>query len=62
MNHTEKILLFRTCGMVLWLLKQIALNSSVHNKSQRNTVTKVDQLIKDITDCINYLREKQDKF
>ena len=48
--------------MVLWCLKQCALNTGINNITQRKILTKLNQLIKDVTDYINYLREKEDEF
>lgn len=62
MNHTEKVLFFRTCGMVLWCLKHIILNTDTNDITQGKISTKLDQLIKDITNYINYLRAKEDEF
>ena len=62
MNSTEKILLFRSCGMILWVLKQVTLSSRIDERKRQNTLTRLNQLIKDVTDYINYLRASEDEF
>ena len=62
MNSTEKILLFRSCGMILWVLKQVTLSSRINERKRQNTLIRLNQLIKDVTDYINYLRASEDEF
>ncbi len=40
MNQTEKLLLFRSLGMILWVLKQIVLSSPIEEKAQAKILTK----------------------
>ncbi len=49
MNQTEKLLLFRSWGMILWVFKQIVLSSHIEQKAQAKILTRLNGLIKDVT-------------
>lgn len=58
MELKEKILIFRTCGMVLWVLKEIVDHSRIDEATKKKIVSKVNDLIEPMTDRINDLRAK----
>ena len=62
MNQTEKLLLFRSLGMILWILKQIVLNSHIEQKAQSKILTRLSGLIKDVTNYVNKLLANQEDF
>ncbi len=59
MNQAEKLLLFRSLGMILWVLKQIVFNSSIEQKAQAKILTRLNGLIKDVTNYVNELLANQ---
>ena len=56
MNQSEKILIFRTCGMVLWVLKELIYHSRIDEVAKVKIIGKVNFLLKDVTDHTNHLR------
>ena len=62
MNQTEKLLLFRSLGMILWVFKQIVLSSSIEQKAQAKILTRLNGLIKDVTNYVNELLANQEVF
>lgn len=60
MNRSEKILIFHTCGMVLWVLKEIVYHSQMERYDREKIVQKINTLIKPITEHINNLRSSID--
>lgn len=62
MNQTEKLLLFRSLGMILWVLKQIVLSSSIEQKAQAKILTRLNGLIKDLTNYVNKLLANEEEF
>ncbi len=62
MNQTEKLLLFRSLGMILWVLKQIVLSSPIEQKVQAKILTRLNGLIKDLTNYVNELLANQEVF
>ena len=62
MNQTEKLLLFRSLGMILWVFKQIVLSSRIEEKAPAKILTRLDGLIKDVTNYVNELLANQEDF
>ncbi|MEY2833332.1 MAG: hypothetical protein RLZZ574_2591 [Cyanobacteriota bacterium] len=56
MELNEKILIFRTCGMVLWVLKNLVQHSNISDSEK--IVERIDGLIKPVTAQINDLQAK----
>ena len=61
MNHKEKILIFRTCGMVLWVLKEIVYHSRINESNKTKITTKIDSLIRPMTTHINELQSRHNE-
>ncbi len=57
MKLKEKILIFRTCGMVLWVLKEIVYHSRIDEAVKTKIVTRINGLIKPVTVYVNDLLE-----
>ena len=62
MNETEKLLLFRSLGMILWVFKQIVLSSRIEEKAQAKILTRLNGLIKNVTNYVNELLANQEDF
>lgn len=62
MNQTEKLLLFRSLGMILWVFKQIILSSRIEEKTKAKILTRLNGLIKDVTNYVNQLLVNQEDF
>ena len=62
MNQTEKLLLFRSLGMILWVFKQIVLSSPIEEKAQAKILARLNGLIKDVTNYVNELLANQEDF
>ena len=58
MELNEKILIFRTCGMVLWVLKNLVRHSNISDRDSEKIIEKIDGLIKPVTAQINDLQTK----
>jgi hypothetical protein len=58
MELNEKILIFRTCGMVLWVLKNLVQHSNISDRDSEKIIAKIDCLIKPVTDHVNDLQAK----
>lgn len=58
MSKQEKLLIFRTCGMVLWVLKEGIYHSQINESKKVNIIQKINSLIKPITDHVNDLRQE----
>lgn len=58
MELNEKILIFRTCGMVLWVLKSLVRHSNISDRDSQKIVERIDYLIKLVTDQVNDLQAR----